>query len=131
MNRARLWILGAALGSFAAGMNVGLAIPGARAAFDGDVGVPAYVQEDQDYVRQIVRRYGLSSAQERSLRLVVQAAREEELQALSSAEAAQLPAALQNKLLAARSRAEQRLRVLLTEAQCARYDADSRPRQDR
>ncbi|MBM4060320.1 MAG: hypothetical protein FJ265_04360 [Planctomycetes bacterium] len=112
-------------------MNVGLAIPGARAAFDGDVGVPAYVQEDQDYVRQIVRRYGLSSAQERSLRLVVQAAREEELQALSSAEAAQLPAALQNKLLAARSRAEQRLRVLLTEAQCARYDADSRPRQDR
>jgi len=127
----RLWILGAALGSFVAGMNVGFAIPRVLAAGDSGAALPDQARDDIDYVQRIAATYGLSSAQVRSLRLVMQSAREDELRAFLAAEPSQLPPALQTKLLAARSKAEQRLRALLTEPQRARYDIDSRPQQNR
>lgn len=108
-------------------MNVGLAIPNVLADETGAAGFDA----DRDYVQRIVARYGLSSEQERSLRLVMQAEREEKLQAWLSAVVAQLPAALQNRLVAASRKSEQRLRKLMTEEQRARYDIDSRPQQAR
>ncbi len=120
MNRVRLWILGAALGSFAAGMSTGLLIP---KVFAGEDGVPAV---DAEYVRDIVAKYGLTASQERSLRLVLSSWRQEEFRVLTSAEAAQLPPQIQNRLLAARSRLEQRTRALLDEQQRARYDLESR-----
>lgn len=127
MKHLRLWILGAALGSFAAGMNVGLAIPNILAGETGSAGFDA----DRDYVQRLVARYGLTPEQERSLRLVMQAEREEKMQAWASAEVAQLPAALQNRLVAASRKSEQRLRKLMTAEQRARYDIDSRPQQAR
>ena len=131
MKHLRLWILGAALGSFVAGMNVGFAIPKVLAAGDSGAVLPDQARDDLDYVQRIAATYGLSAAQARSLRLVMQAAREDELRAFLAAEPSQLPQALQTKLLAARSKAEQRLRALLTEPQRARYDIDSRPQQNR
>jgi hypothetical protein len=127
VNRLRLWILGAALGSFLAGMNVGLVIPKVVVAYDATAGVPEY----EDYVRRIAAEYKLSAAQEHSLRLVMQAEEEEVNRALRSADMAQLPAPIRSKLLAARSRSEQRMRAMLTDAQRERYDLDSRPQQNR
>lgn len=125
MRHLRLWILGAALGSFGAGMNVGLLIP--KLAADGDAPVPDHLRQDLDYVERLVGGYGLSAAQAQTLRQVLQAMREEELRVLREADAAQLPRALQTKLLAAHDRAEQRLRAVLTPEQRQRYDQDSRP----
>lgn len=127
MNRLRLWILGAALGSFLAGMNVGLVIPKVVVACDAEAGVPDY----EDYVRRIATEFKLSADQEHSLRLVMQAEEEEVNRALRSADVQQLPKEIRNKLLAARSRSEQRLRAMLTAAQRERYDIDSRPQQNR
>ena len=127
MNRLRLWILGAALGSFLAGMNVGLVIPKVVVAYDATAGVPEY----EDYVRRIAAEYKLSAAQEHSLRLVMQAEEEEVNRALRSADMAQLPPPIRSKLLAARSKSERRMRAMLTDAQRERYDLDSRPQQNR
>lgn len=131
MKHLRLWILGAALGSFVAGMNVGYTIPKVLAAGDLAAELPAHLREDLAYVDQIVANYGLSAAQARSLRLLMQAKREDEDRALRSAPAAQLPPSVQKRLLEARSTSEQRLRALLTPAQRERYDIDSRPQQNR
>lgn len=121
MNRVRLWILGAALGSFAAGMIVGVVVPRVVAAETG------VLSADAGYVRDMVASYGLSAAQERSLRLVLQAWRDDEIAILKSAEATQLPEPIQRRLLAARSQLEKRIRTLLDPQQRLRYDAASRP----
>lgn len=121
MNRARLWILGAALTSFATGMNVGLLIPKVMAS-ENEVPAP-----EADYVRELVARYALTADQERRVRLVLQGSRAEEIAVLSSTEATQLPMPIQSRLLAVRSRTEQRIRAVLDEGQRARYDLDSRP----
>lgn len=121
MNRVQLWILGAALGSFAAGMSVGVLVP---QVFASESDAPFV---DAGYVQEIVSKYGLSPDQERSLRLVLESWRLEEFQVLTSTEATQLPPQIQNRLLAARSRLEQRTRALLDEQQRARYDVESRP----
>ncbi len=131
MKHLRLWILGAALGSFVAGMNVGFAIPKVLAAGDSGAALPDEVREDLEYVQRIASTYELSAAQTRSLRLVMQAARDDALRAFLAVEPSQLPPALQTKLLAASSKREQRFRALLTEPQRARYDIDSRPQQNR
>lgn len=121
MNRARLWILGAALGSFAAGMNVGLLVPKVLAS-GTDVPAP-----ESEYVRDLAAKYALTSDQERRIRLVLQGGRNEEINVLSSTEATQLPPPIHNRLLAVRSRTEQRIRAVLDDEQRARYDVDSRP----
>lgn len=121
MNRVQVWILGAALGSFAAGMCVGSVLPQVMAAENG---APS---ADSDYVRDLVATYGLSNAQERTLRLVLQSSREEEIAVLKSAEATQLPEPIQRLLLQARSKLESRIRALLDDEQRARYDRASRP----
>jgi hypothetical protein len=121
VNRARVWILGAALGSFAAGMSVGSVLPQVMAAENE---APS---TDSDYVREMVATYGMSNAQERTLRLVLQSSREEEIAVLKSAEATQLPEPIQRLLLQARSKLESRIRALLDDEQRARYDRASRP----
>lgn len=123
MKRLGLWILGAALGSFAAGMNVGLVAPGLIAACGkGPAGL------DSDYVARLVVDYGLTARQEQSVRLVLQRCHEEEMAAFRNAEASTLPQAIQNKLLEARGRMEKRIRAALDAEQRARYDLDSRPK---
>jgi hypothetical protein len=121
VKRLPVWILGATLGSFAAGMNVGLVLPKVFAGSGG-----ALTPEAQ-YVRDLVERYHLTSAQERQLRLVLQSGREEELAVYSSTEASQLPPPIRNRVLAIRNHTEQRIRVVLDDHQRAQFDADSRP----
>lgn len=125
MKRVPLWILGATLGSFAAGMNVGLVLPKVFAA-DGGSRTP-----EGEYVRDLVERYQLTAAQERSLRLVLQSAHDEEIAIYSGAEPSQLPPAIRNRVLAVRGRTEQRIRAVLDDGQRARFDADSRPQESK
>ena len=115
----RVWILGVALGSFAAGMVVGFALPELLAA-DGPGETP-----EQQYARNLIERYGLSAAQERSLRLVMQRDRERKLEIFDTADWSQLPAKLRNEHLAARRSTEQRIRALLDERQREQYDRDN------
>jgi len=122
VNRLRLWILGTALGSFAAGMNVGLVAPRLFAAEDHRV-----VAADEAYARSIAADYGLTRGQEASLRMVLQQWREEEISAFRTAETSMLPPAIQTKLLVARGKVEQRIRAVLDEDQRARYDLATRP----
>lgn len=129
MRHLRLWILGAALGSFVAGMNVGLVVPRVLAGDEAEL--PDYVRHDLDYVERLAATYGLSGDQQHRLRLVLQALHDEEFGALRSAEAAQLPLPVQKQVNEARSRAQLRIRAVLTDAQRARYDIDSRPQQNR
>lgn len=125
MNRVRLWILGVTLGSFAAGMSVGLVVTKVASAQGEKSGV------DADYVRELVTTYGLSSGQERLLRFALQSWREEEIAVLTSAEATQLPEPIQRRLLQASRQLEQRIRALLDPEQRARYDEASRPTEPR
>lgn len=123
MKRLRLWILAVALGCFAAGMSIGMAIPGAMRARGGD----AAVDPDEHYVRRIAADFALDPAQERLLRAVVHRRAQDEWTAFRRAEFEQLPAQLQQELRAARSREEQRLRELLDRPdQRARYEAWTR-----
>lgn len=125
MKRVRLWILGAAVGSFAAGVSVGLIAPN---VVDANGGPPS---ADDVYVADMVAAYGLRSDQERGLRLVLQAAREEEIAVLKSAETEQLPPPIQARLLQVRGQLEKRLRKLLDAKQLERYEQASRPKEVR
>ncbi len=118
MKRARLWTLGAALGSFAAGINVGFLVP---RVFAAESAAPA---PEQEYVRQLVAKYGLCANQERSLRLVMQRDREEEIAVALSVETSQLPPAAQSRILWKNHRTEQRIRALLDDPQRERYDLE-------
>ncbi len=121
MNRLRLWILGAALGSFAAGMNLGLVAPKLFAAEDHRI------TGDEAYVRSIAADYGLTSQQETSLRMVMQTWRDEEVSVFrSAAEHSMLPPAIQSQLLAASGRLERRIVAILDEDQRARYRVDTK-----
>jgi hypothetical protein len=118
---ARSWILGAALGCFAAGLAVGLTVPRALA------GDSEAVSPEVDYVRELADTYSLTAEQQRSIRLVLQSARKEEMAVRRSIEVNQLPPQIQSRLLAVRSHAEQRIRAVLDADQRVRYDEDSRP----
>lgn len=123
MTRLRLWIAGTALGCFVAGMNVGLVAPRLFAAED-----PRAVAADENYVNKMVAEYGLSDRQEKSLRMVLQKWREEEVAAFRSAEVRLLPPAVQGELRQARGRMERRVKAVLDEQQRARYDLDTKPK---
>lgn len=118
MKRLRLWILGAALGSFLAGMNVGLAAP--RLFADPEP------TPDDDYVHSMVADYGLSTEQHRLLRFAMLKWREEELALIKTVEADQLPAVIQGRLLQARGKMERRIFAILDEEQRERYDLATR-----
>ena len=110
-----------ALVSFGAGAMCGYALHTTAAACSGAA------TPEADYAHELAMRYGLSSRQERSLRLVLQNDREQEIAILKSAEPNQLPPTLVSKLLAARNRTEQLIRAVLDDEQRSKYDADSRP----
>lgn len=118
MDSLRLWILGVAAGSFATGLIVGGALPGARAAV---------ASHEDHYADELGTRYGLSETQVRQLRMVLQKQSEEEVAVFLGAQQSQLPQELMSKLLDARNRAKQRIRMVLDEEQRARYDEDCRP----
>ncbi len=122
MKRVWPWILGAAFGSFAAGISVGLLAPNIVAASC----LPA--SPDDAYVADMVATCGLRPAQERGLRLVLQAAREDEIRVLKSAEAEQLPPPINARLLQVRAQLEKRVRKLLDATQLERYEQASRPK---
>ncbi|MEO6594157.1 MAG: hypothetical protein ABIP94_05340 [Planctomycetota bacterium] len=82
---------------------------------------------EHEYATDLTQRYGLSAAQERSLRLVMQRDHDEEYAILTSAQYTQLPLAIQSQLLTARGRTRQRILAVLDEQQRARYELESRP----
>jgi hypothetical protein len=128
VRRLPLWILGAALGSFAAGMNLGPALHRGFGAADA----AAVADDDLAYVRRLVEDYGLTRAQERSLRMVISTRNHEELEVLRTAQAAaELPPSIQNPIRAVRARAYQRIRALLDDEQRRRFDDASGPPQNR
>ena len=122
MKSLRSWIVIVAIGSFVAGVSAGLVVPALFAAEAGRQNA------DESYVRQMTADYGLSTAQQRSLRLVMRGGREEELRILEAVDPVQLPTSAQGRLLAARGRLQQRIRAILDEGQRTRYDLASRQR---
>lgn len=121
MKHLRWWILAAGLGTFAAGMSVGIAIPRVAAACDDPAGPR---QAELEYARNLSRTYELSSKQQRSLGMVLQSSSREEAAVRAEVEYSQLPAEVQRRLLLVRSRTEKRIRALLDDDQRARYDRD-------
>jgi hypothetical protein len=73
----------------------------------------------------MVTQFGLSSAQERSLRLVLQNENEAQITILSSAEWGQLPAPLLARLLAERAKTMRRIRAMLDDRQQRLFDQES------
>lgn len=124
----RGWVLLLAAGSFAAGLVLGLLLPGAVSALDGG---EAAADPQQDYVRRMAADFGLSKDQERVLHMVVATRQDEELGVLRRADFEQLPAALQTQIKNVRRREVERIRALLNPAQLLRYDAQVRPETDR
>lgn len=123
MPSIHLWILAVALGCFVAGMSVGTTIFGQQVS-EAATAAPG---QDVGYADDLARRYGLSAAQMRSLRLVLQHERAEEGAIRASIAWSQLPPALQSRLLALRGLTRQRIRLLLDPEQRARFDHDSQP----
>lgn len=123
MSRSQRWILGCALGCFAAGMTTGLVLPDVWAAVRG----PASTDDpDETYASRLALDYGLDEAQRRTVLVVLRAGHEEELAVFRRAEFAQLPASLQAELKQVRRQQVQRIRYVLDPTQRARYDADVR-----
>jgi hypothetical protein len=128
---ARAWMLAATLGCFAAGTAVGLLIP----RFAEAETMPRSAQEefnmnakaDNELVCKLVADHGLTESQARSLRLIMQDQREQELELRLSAKVDELPQATQSRLLKLRYQTTQRIRVVLDPQQRARYDQESRP----
>lgn len=123
VKRLGLWILGASVGCFAAGMNIGLLAPGLIDACSKPAPGP-----DTEFLAKLVADYGLTAKQERSVRLVLERCFEEEGAALRRVDVSTLPPAIQSEVLAARGRMEQRFRAVLDAGQRERYDNDSRPK---
>lgn len=121
MKHVKVWILGAALGSFAGGVSVGSAIPRVLAG-DSATRTPEY-----EYAHDLAQRYGLTAGQERRLLFVLQNERDEKDAILRSAHHTQLPPAIQNRLMAASRSTEQRIKAVLNAEQRARYERESRP----
>ncbi|MCB9879122.1 MAG: hypothetical protein H6835_16120 [Planctomycetes bacterium] len=117
----RLWILAVALGSFAAGVVLGVAVPELWAQGRHEQ------TPEEDYVHEMATRYGLNAAQTRSLRLVLQHDRERQLEILRTADWSQLPPELQNRRLKEQRATELRILQILDERQRALYERDSRP----
>lgn len=122
-NRLAPWILGCAVGCFAAGMVAGLVLPGVLEACCGEDTVR---DPDEDYVRQLAADFDLDSRQRLQLRVVLQRYREEQMEVFRHANFEQLPAPLQAELTAARRRQSDRIYALLNDAQRIRYDERSR-----
>lgn len=120
MNRLRLWILGTALGCFAAGMLLGTAIPRAAAA-GGDFASAEERAAEEAYVDRFVADFGLDRTQEQQLRAVRMLRRQREMEALKAG-FEQLPPALKSQVLAARSREKELTRGLLDDRQRRLYD---------
>lgn len=119
MNAAQRWILACAVGCFAAGMATGIA---ASRIWPGCCGAEADDEADEQYARQLAADYGLSTAQLRTLRLVLRARHDEELAVFRRADFAQLPPRLQAELSQARRQERLRIRQLLDEDQRGRFD---------
>lgn len=120
MDSLRLWILGAAAGSFAAGVAVGHLFPMATAASEA----PAL---DLAYASDLTARYGLTSEQQRQLRAVLQVEWARSIEIVLSAAGNQLPQPQQGQMKDLRNTTEKRIRALLDPEQRARYDRESRP----
>lgn len=115
-----VWILSVALGSFAAGLVVGYALPEVFAAGHR-------VEANEAYAQNLAQKYGLAEDQYRRLLMVLREGERRELEILKGAEWAQLPPALRGARLEANRKTEQRIRFVLDERQRALYDRDSRP----
>src|SRR5262245_56091364 len=116
----RLWIVGVALGSFATGLIVGGMLPGARAA-------SVAMHDDNEQALELRDRYQLTESQFRSVRMVLQKNREDELAIWLGAQQSQLPQELMGRLLQVRDKTKKRIRMVLDDEQRARYDEDCRP----
>ena len=125
MTSVRVWILAVALGSFATGMVAGMIVP---ELFAADQAPESSVE---DYLRQMVARYGLDAAQEQQLRLVLVADARAEAEILRNANWSELPEALNSARLRSKRRTEERIRCVLDDEQRALYDRDSRPEREK
>lgn len=122
-NSLRLWILGCAVGCFAAGVGAGFALPDlVRAAGRTD----GAVDPDEQYVQQMTADFGLTGSQQHQLRIVMQRYKDEELLVYRGAKFDQLPPSLQSELTAARRRWSGRIRALLAPEQQHRFDEKAR-----
>lgn len=127
-------MLAAAGGCFAAGTGVGLLIPRfAEAEAEAEALPRSALEEfrvnamaDNELVCKLVADHGLTESQARSLRLIMQNQREQELALRLSAKVDELPPPTQNRLLWLRNQTTQRIRVVLDPQQRARYDRESR-----
>ena len=121
MHSLRLWILGVAVGSFAAGLVGGYV--GSEQVANGQ-SLPI---SDHEYASDMAARYGLRTNQKRSLGLVLQGESQQEISILKNAQWSQLPPPVLAQLLQLRSVTERRIRAILDDEQRTHYDRDSRP----
>lgn len=114
----RVWVLSVALACFAAGMFAGVALP---ELFAGE----QPIDPTRLYVDDLAERYGLSATQRRSVDLVLEDARRQELEILRGADWSQMPKPLQAQWLVTWRKTEERIRFVLDERQRALYDRDT------
>ena len=118
-SRSRVWILACALGCFASGISVGLALPGVVSAFAEGSATP---DPDEQYVRRLADDLGLDASQRRVLRIVQQRFASERDGLLRETNVAQLPLELQRALKQARRRLLERMNVVLTDDQRLQFE---------
>jgi hypothetical protein len=113
-------LIAAVLGSFAAGVAVGLALPAAWSAIGG--GAEPHHPDDQ-YLRRMTERYRLSKEQVRVLRMVL-FARDQEIRKIFDDDPQRLPKPLDREYRDALSRANERIEHVLDPDQRRLYLAD-------
>lgn len=122
--RARHWLVLVAGGWFAAGIAIGLAVPGALERLRPSA---AESDPDEDYVSRMTAEYQLTRDQQELLRLV-RSAQVREQRAIYERAARddweQLPKGMASQLRLANQKAEQRVEALLTDSQRERFVRD-------
>ncbi len=114
----RVWIIGLALGSFAAGTVVGVVVPEMFAA-ERRLETP-----QEDVAKYLTDKYGLSAEQHRRLVMVFEEYHRMDLNILRDANPSQLHEDIRAKRLLNSRKADQRVRFVLDETQRALYDRD-------
>ncbi len=119
MNPLRRWILGLAVGCFAAGVGVGLVVPSMVSASGGGEGTD---DPNEEYVEWMTSEYGLDARQQKVLRVVLERTAQEEFEVFRQANIDQLPESLHAEVIAVRRRQTARVRAMLSAAQQEQFD---------
>ena len=120
MKRAKSWVLTVAMTCFGAGIAVGLVVPDVVEAVSAEESQDA----DEEFILRWRQEYDLTPEQVEMLRMILTDREEEEMRHISSFGFLKLPQDLRTRLTRVRTKADERIKVMLNESQRMQYQEE-------